>query len=233
MRACLKFLKHYKPTNFVQIGDFCDWDSISTHPVRSEADLTSINWEIEQSNHLLDEIEKALPKGCKKYMVGGNHEARYPRFKVNESETKTRQLHKFTTWQEEYDLSSRGWQSCEYGEHIEIGKILFTHGWYSSGNHAKKHLELFHKNMLYGHTHQFQVALASGLDGAPVMAASIGTLSRFDLSYLVGKPPVHWTHMFCYVDMFEDGTFSPHFVPIVNGTFYELGKRFDPTPRIF
>lgn len=83
------------------------------------------------------------------------------------------------------------------------------------------------KALFCGNTHQFQVATAVGINGEPVMAASIGTLSKKDLSYLVGKPPVNWLNMFMYIDMYDDGTFSPHFVPIVNGKFYELGRVFD------
>ena len=74
------------------------------------------------------------------------------------------------------------------------------------------------------------MATAVGINGEPVMAASIGTLSKHNLSYLVGKPPVNWLTMFMYIDMYDDGTFSPHFVPIVNGRFFELGREFDAKP---
>jgi len=227
--SCLQFIKHYKPTHFIQLGDLCDWDSLSVHEARRESDLTDINLEIREANNLLDEIEAVLPKKCEKTLVGGNHEARYARFSVsNRHDTRVRQLHDFTTWENEYGLSKRGWRWCQYGEYYELGKIIFTHGWFSSGNHAQRHLGLYHKNIIYGHTHQFQVATSVGLDGHPVMAASIGTLSKMALSYLVGKPPVNWIHMFAYIDMHDNGTFSPHFVPIVNGRFFELGKVFEP-----
>lgn len=160
-------------------------------------------------------------------MVGGNHEARYERFKVSHGfQLAIRRMKDFSNWWAEYDLMRRGWKWCEYGETHEIGKILFTHGWFSGGNHAARHLSLWHKNLIYGHTHTFQVACGSGMDNLPILSASIGTLSKFELSYLVGKPPVNWVHMFSYVDMMDDGTFTPHFVPIINGRFIELGKQF-------
>lgn len=230
MKSILKFIKVYKPNCFVQLGDFCDWDALSTYEAQRESDLTNLQTEIEQSNFLLDDIEKALPKGCAKYMIGGNHEARYAKFSVsNRHDTRIRQLWNFRTWQQEYNLGKRGFKSCEYGEYFEIGKIIFTHGWYTGQGCAKKHLGLFHKNMIFGHTHMFDIATGLGLDGHPTMAASIGTLSNFDLAYLRGKPPINWINMFMYIDMREDGTFSPHFVPIIDGKFVELGREFSPT----
>lgn len=227
VNAVLRFIKYYKPTHLVQLGDFCDWDSVASYEVRRERDITQIDREIQDSNYLLDEMDKAVGKQCLKYMVGGNHEARYERFRVNHGfEVGIRRLKDFTKWYQEYELDRRGWKHCEYGEYFEIGRIVFTHGWGSSGNHAKKHLSLWHKNIIYGHTHEFQVAMGTGLDGYPVIAASIGTLSKFNLSYLIGKPPVNWVNMFAYIDMRDDGTFSFHPVIIVDGHFIECGKEF-------
>jgi len=176
---------------------------------------------------MLDTFDKVLPKDCEKFMVGGNHEARYEKFKVNYGEKKEiRKVRRLTSWHEEYRLKERKWKFCEYGQWFEFGKIIYTHGWASSGNHAQKHLGLFHKNIIYGHTHQFQVATGRGLDGLPVEAASIGTLSEFDLSYLVGKPPVNWVNMFCYIDTLPNKFFTPHYVHIINGKFIELGRQF-------
>lgn len=231
MASALRFIKFYKPTHLVQLGDFCDWDSVSSYEVRRERDITSIDHEVREANNLLDDIDKAAPKDCEKYMLGGNHEARYEKFKVQYGfDLSHRRLKDFSSWHREYNLASRGWGHCEYGETYEIGKLVFTHGWFTGGTHAKKHLGLWHRNVMYGHTHEFQVATGTGLDGKPILAASIGTLSKMNLSYLVGKPPVNWIHMFAYIDMRDDGTFTPNFVPIVDGKFIALGKEFDPKP---
>lgn len=137
-----------------------------------------------------------------------------------------RRMRRLKTWYDEYNLPDRHWSWCEYGQWREYGKVIYTHGWITGGNHAQKHLQLFHKNIIYGHTHQFQVATGIGLDGRPVEAASIGTLSRMDLSYLVGKPPVNWVHMFAYIDTMPSGQFTPHYVHIIDGQFVELGQSF-------
>ena len=159
-------------------------------------------------------------------MLGGNHEARVPKYlaKYGMDIQHQRLANKIKSWHEAYGLERRGWTFCEYGEVFTFGKILFFHGWYTGGSHAKKHLTLYHKNSIYGHTHEFQVATENGFDGHPVMAASIGTLSNFNLSYLVGKPPVNWINMFMTIDVMEDGTFTPNFVPIISGRFVKGGR---------
>lgn len=225
--AMLQYFKYYKPTHIIQFGDFCDWDSVSSYDVRRESDIVLIQKEIDASNTMLDRIESVIPKGCKKMMIGGNHEARYERWKVNEGfKVSLRRMKDFSSWHQEYNLDKRGWEHIEYGDVHEHGKMLFTHGWYTGGNHSKKHLNLYHRNIFYGHTHEFQVAVERGYDGHPVIAASIGTLSNFDLSYLVGKPPVNWINMFATVDVMGDGTFTPSFVPIINGKFVKDGRMF-------
>lgn len=207
----------------------CDWDSISSYEIRREKDVITIGEEVEATNALLDRFDKAAGSSCKKVLIGGNHEARYERARLNRGhDVVIRQLKSFSEWPREYNLKARNWDYVEYGECVTIGKVVFTHGWTSGPTAPTKHLNMFHKNIIFGHTHTFGVAVGSGLDGHPVMAATIGTLSKFDLSYLVGKPPVNWIHMFCYIDMFDNGNFTPHFVPIINGTFIAEGITFKP-----
>lgn len=226
LNPVLHFIKYYKPTSFYQLGDVCNFDSLSSYEPRNvEGIKNTIDIETLSTKELISKIDNVLPKNCEKFICGGNHEARYNKFVVNHGyKTEIAMLHKFSTWQEELGLSD--WNTCEYGEWFKLGHIIITHGWYAGGNHAKKHLGLFHKCIFYGHTHEFQVATSTGLDGLPIMSASIGTLSKFNLHYLVGKPPVNWTSMFAYIDMRDDGTFTPHFTTIVNGRFIELGKEF-------
>ena len=223
-----QFIKFYKPHTFIQLGDFCDWDSVSSYNPRSEREIVTIDYESDAANYLLDEFDHLL-KNCKrKIMIGGNHEDRYANFRVNHGmEVQSRRLRTFTTWQDEYGLSKRGWESCDYGENFQIGKIIFTHGWFAGNGAAQQMARCFPgRNVIFGHTHRHLVS--SCLDGndLPIESESIGTLSNFNLSYLKGKPPVEWIHAFMYIDMHEDGTFSKHFVHVINGRFIEYGRIF-------
>jgi hypothetical protein len=228
--AIFQFIKYYKPTQLVQLGDFCDWDSLSSYDVTREKDITPLTDEISAACQLLDKIDAVLPKGCKKLMTGGNHEARYEKFRINKGATpEYRRLRKLTSWAEEYELPNRGWDWCEYGEWRSIGKIIFTHGWYTGNSAAKKMAEQFPgKNVLFGHTHQHLLYGWMDQNCLPIESESIGTLSNFNLSYLNGKRPTNWVHSFMYIDMLESGKFSKHFVNIIDNQFIEHGKTFRP-----
>ena len=80
--------------------------------------------------------------------------------------------------------------------------------------------------MVFGHAHQHIIYGCMDERGLPIECESIGTLSRFDLSYLKGKPPYNWIHSFLYIDMMEDGTFTKHFVRVICGQFVEYGRKF-------
>jgi len=229
IRPILKFIKYYKPDTLIQLGDFCDWDSVSSYDVRSTDDITTIEDEIFSANALLDRIDKACPKKCRKIMLGGNHEARYAKFIANNGFTLSiRRMKDFSSWHGEYELDKRGWEHVEYGDNVKIGKIVFTHGWYASGGAAKMMAECFPgKNVIFGHTHQHLIYGCMDEHEFPIESESIGTLSRFDLAYLNGKPAKNWIHSFLYVDMNEDGTFSKHYVRVINGSFIEHNRKFD------
>ena len=224
----LQFIKFYKPHYLIQLGDFCDWDSVSTYDPHRESDIQPIDKEIDSSNYLLDDIDRVTPKSCIKVMIGGNHEDRYEKFRIKEGMLiGIRRMKDMSTWQEEYNLYKRNWKVVEYGGHYQVGKIIATHGWYASSGAAKQMAECFPgRNVIFGHTHQHLVYGALDERNLPIESESIGTLSRFDLSYLRGKPAKNWVHAFMYIDMKADGTFSKHFVHVISGGFIEYGKEF-------
>lgn len=227
LKAIFQFLKFYKPDRLIQLGDLCDWDSVTTYDPRRESDIVCIEDEVKAVNSFLDELESHLPKSCEKVLIGGNHEERFTKFKTKfGNEIGMRRMRKLTSWWDEYRLPDRRWSWCQYGEWRQYGKIVYTHGWYIGKGCAAKHLNLYHKNIIFGHTHIFDVATAVGLDGNPVMGASIGTLSKTNLSYLIGKPPVNWIHMFATVETLPNGQFTPNFIPIIDGKFISNGRVF-------
>jgi len=228
IKAVLQFIKFYKPDTLIQLGDFCDWDSLSSYDVSNENEIVTIEKEVNEANFLLDDIDRVLSKNCKKIMIGGNHENRYPKFKLNQgSKVEDKRLKEFSTWELEYNLYGRGWDAFKYGSHVQIGKIVFTHGFFTGPNAAKKMGECFPgRNVIFGHTHQHLVSNCLDERDSPISSESIGTLSKFDLSYLNGKPPINWINMFEYIDMSDNGNFSKHPVYIINGKFIEMGREF-------
>ena len=227
VEAVLKFIKFYKPNTIIQLGDFCDWDSVSTYEPRSEQDIISVDEEVTSANFLLDDIDSAS-NGCEKFMLGGNHEDRVAVFNVNHGhKVDTRRLRTLDEWHEEYNLEKRGWKHLDYGEHLKIGKLIFTHGWFTGDGAARRMAQCFPgRNVVFGHTHQHLIYGCMDENHEPIESESIGTLSKFNLRYLRGKPPINWIHSFMYIDMRDDGTFTKHYVRVIDGKFIEYGKEF-------
>ena len=205
---------------------------MSSYDVRSEGDVTTIEHEIKEANNLLDEIDATVPKRCEKIMLGGNHEARYAKFIANNGFTlSVRRMKSFSTWQDEYNLSGRNWKAHDYGEHVCVGKCIFTHGWFASANAAQKMAQCFPgRNVIFGHTHRHLIYGCMDENGLPIEAESIGTLSKFDLSYLNGKPPIDWIHSFLYMEVKDNGQFTKHYTRIIDGSFIEYGREFRVRP---
>ena len=65
MEALLDFIKFYKPETVIQLGDFCDWDSVSDFQPSSEEEIQPIDIEIESANKLLDRLDKVCGKAKK------------------------------------------------------------------------------------------------------------------------------------------------------------------------
>lgn len=232
--AVLRFIKDFKPDTLVQLGDFCNFDSLSKHPIGRPGEFIYLEDELDASNALLDKLDAAVPKHCKKYLVGGNHEDRYSVYKTQHlyfSEQITRSLKEFKEWWDEYKLPTRkNWNWCEYGGWFELGKIIYTHGWASGSNSALDTSRRFPgKNVLFGHTHQHLVYGCMDEHQRPIEIESIGTLSQFDLAYLRGKPPYNWTRGFSYIYTMDNGNFTKSFIHVVDGRFIVGGKEYNGT----
>lgn len=229
VKAALSYLKELrkknKPDIFIQLGDLCDFDSLSRFQVINSKDMVSLIDEIRSANELLDEIDSILPKHCQKIITFGNHDKRPELYRLNNWDSKDQKLFGKSFGYERipnadvlYKLKERGWKWVDYGDTVEIGKAVFTHGWYVNKWHTEKTLTKWFRTIIYGHVHNWQVCNRNGMDGNPVAAMCIGTLSRLDLSYLKGVPP-DWMHLFMQMNYFADGTFTPLMIPIVNGRF--------------
>jgi len=231
IEAILQFIRYWKPNRLVQLGDFCDFNSLGSFDLHNVDEYISLDDELKAANDLLDRLDKALPRGCEKYMVGGNHEDRYHKVKAKFLCPPDRITKALLSWQQswahEYNLTERGWKWVEYGGHFHLDKIVYTHGWACGPSACADMARRFPgRNVMFGHVHSHMTAGFMDERGLPIEIESIGTLSNFDLSYLRGKPPYNWARGFSYVYTMPDGTFTKSFVHIVDGRFVINGKLF-------
>jgi predicted phosphodiesterase len=232
LKAALAFAADFKPNIVVQLGDLCDFFSLSRFDVVRERDLVSLHDEIESANRCLDGIEKAVGPKCRKIFLEGNHDARPEKYRLNSWDKSVQKIwgKRLGNFNDLYNLKERGWIWRDYGEAYKIGHAHFTHGWFVNKYHAAKTVTKWFKTVFYGHTHTHQVHTVVGMDQLPVSAVSIGTLSRFDLDYLKGIPP-DWVHMFAYIYMLPNGTFTAYTPTIINGRFVAEGTLYDGNKR--
>lgn len=227
IKSLLSFIKDYKPDVVVHLGDLCDFNSLSRFSVIREDELISLTDEIKSANTMLDRIESVLPRKCKKVFTEGNHDQRPTIYRLNSWDSQCKKLFGMDRLEDAkvlYNIEKRKWTFVDHGKCYQIGHALFTHGWFINQYHAAKTVRRWFKTVIYAHTHSHQVHTINGMDGLPVAGISIGTLSRFDLSYLKGVPP-DWCHMFAYMNFFGD-SFTTHTIPIINGKFFTNGKLY-------
>lgn len=231
IEAILKFLVHFKPHKLIQLGDFCDFDALSSFDPAHKHQIVMLEDELKMANILLDRIDKAVGKKCERTMIGGNHENRYHKAAARHLFVPDRISRSMISWKEswadEYRLKERGWKWVEYGQWLHEGKLILTHGWASGTSSPSDIAKRFPgRNVLFGHTHQHLVSGFMDENGLPIEIESIGTLSNFDLHYLNGKPPYNWARGFTYIYMNQEGSFTKNFVHVVDGKFIFNGKQF-------
>ena len=80
-------------------------------------------------------------------------------------------------------------RSWSKGELFTLGKCAFHHGLYCNDHHAKKTVQRFNRNILYGHTHDIQLFSSHGHTAADVLiGGSLGCLCKVPQKYLRGAP---------------------------------------------
>ena len=221
INVVLQGIELIKPDIFINLGDVGEWESVSAwkwkgkkHPPL-EYQLPIIDREIKRVNEGIDQFDEVLDKvECKKrYICAGNHDEwltygfceKYPYMTDY-------------TFLEACRWKERGYKYLSYNQPLKIGKCTFIHGAYATTYHAKKHLEAYGENIVYGHTHDIQRHTLTKLGGT-IGAWSMGCLkdmSAMKNKWLRGR--LHnWNHAFGIIDWFKNGDFKVEVIEIVKG----------------
>ena len=220
VNVVLKAIELVKPDVFINLGDVGEWESVSAWKYKKvkqpplEYQLPIIDKEIKAVNKGLDLFDMALDRaGCRKrYICAGNHDEWLDAFVMKYPYMTEYTFRKACKWDE------RGYKYYEYNEPLKIGKLTFIHGAFTTAYHAKKHLETYGENVMYGHTHDVQRHTLTKLGGT-IAAWGMGCLkdmSRKKNKWLKGR--LHnWVHAFAIVDWFADGNFRVDVVEIHKG----------------
>ena len=156
-------------------------------------------------------------------MLQGNHDERVDRFAL-----KYPSLRGKIEYDNAMGLTKRGVKYIPLVDQpYKIGKLYTCHGWYSTINSAKKHLEMIGGNVVFGHIHKFQsYSQCIPAKNEEIMAWSLGCLCGKLPKWKKGAP-TGWQNGFAVVYMdSKTGRFNLYPVQIIDGEFTWEGTRW-------
>jgi hypothetical protein len=223
LTCLLKVIKDIKPSIFILGGDNMDFNTISSYNMKKPKLIegSRISKDYKMFNlEILTPINKVLGNKCKKYFMKGNHEERLER--LVEAEPKLEGLIEI-----ENNLDLHDWSIKGYKEVIKLGHMHFTHGLYWNKYHAHKSVDVYQKNIFYGHVHNPQVYTSiSPIDSLPKQGVSVGCMCDLNPEYKKDEPN-HWVNQFLVFYLMSDGTFRYDIPTIIYGRTIINGKLYD------
>lgn len=222
LAAVEQVMADHKWDEIIQIGDFLDFNCISSHndgkPGLVEGQ--TLAGDFAAANAILDRWQKIAPK-AKITLLEGNHEERILRYLAKYPPLKGQievpvNLH----------LKDRGirWvPSWSAGKLYNVGNAYFHHGLYTNDANQKKMVSRFGVNIYSGHTHSVQsYSLVQYGKNKTLMGQSLGCLC-LPQSYMKNAPD-NWQQCFASITVFPNDFFTPTVVPIFNHKFWFEGK---------
>ncbi len=216
-------------TEIVILGDFADFYAVNSHG-KHPGMMHLLQEEVFEVNRILDLIDKAFPD-IKKYYLEGNHEYRLERYLYNQAPA----LFGVTQWDLLFNLNTRpNWFPIHYGSnqfHKVLGSDLFARHEPYSMTSAKTSLARCAANLVYGHIHRIEYAIARQPDGKRVVNFSPGWLGDDRKREVFGyvKTPPTWELGAAFVSVEDDSkefdvqmiSFDEHIRCHYNGRIYK------------
>jgi len=209
----------------IQIGDFMDFDCISSHNKNNLRAIQgkTIFQDYAYANTILDRWQKITR--AKITIIEGNHEDR-----VNRYIDANPQLEGIVEVPVGLRLKERGinwvpfWQDNR--KTYTIGKATFIHGNKTTNFHTKAMAQMYGRNIFYGHTHDVQsFSVQTAGDDNTYVGQSLGCLVKYGYGYMRGKPS-KWQQAVAAFHFFEDGNFTYEVIRIFKHRFYFNGKTY-------
>jgi hypothetical protein len=228
--AIMDFLRRNPVDGFVWGGDQFDNAEISHHnkgkglyklPGSYAKNTTGFDKDI------LRVVESALPKGCEKVWIEGNHDHWQYEFVELHPE-----LQNTIEREQLLQLQERGWKFIPMGTAFQHGELSYVHGETLSGmgnqspaGHAKKAVETYCCNVLYGHFHNpmsYTKILPTDTK-RKWMGWCSPIAGHVNPTYLQNRPTA-WLTGFTIVEYRQNGYFNLYPVIIIDGKFSFAGK---------
>jgi predicted phosphodiesterase len=236
--AILDFIKQSKPDFCILLGDQLDLESISHwsqgkplfRPVGGlKSDLDGFK------SKILDPLQSALPRTCKKVWLEGNHE----RFITDLIEQQP-ELQGIVDHISYLKLHERGWQVIPLNGSFKLGKLTLIHGnqlqggmGYIGNQPSKKAVDIYATSVLCGHTHSAQsYTRVSPADQHQKWAGYISPVAgNQNPRFMRNKPNANTTGL-SIVELRPNGNFNCYLCLTVDGEFSYGSKTYGKRANI-
>lgn len=215
---CGRYLAAQKPDVIVQIGDFCDLSSLSTHDEkgsialegkRYRKDIAAVHQGLDMLMYPWGKVHKWKPKLV---LTLGNHEDRINRTIKNDPKLEG------VISLDDLGYDAAGWSVYPFMQPVTIGGVAFCH-YFPSGimgrpiSSAKAILSKLHMSAYAGHQQGRDIAYSRRADGADLTAIISGSFYQHEEEYLTPFTNNHWRGMYMLNEV-RDGHFDEMAVSI-------------------
>jgi len=229
-----KAICEYRPDVIVNLGDFADMPSLSTHDkvgskyfegLRYKTDVEVTKEAMKKLLAPLRDLQKSQKETKHKVykprmvMLLGNHENRIDRA-INNNPTLEGLI---STKDLEYE---KDWEVHNFLHPTFIGGVGFNHYWPTGAmgrpaSSAATIINKLHMSCIAGHQQGKQVAYGKRADGKPITSIVVGSYYLHDESYMDKLSNRHWRGLLVMNEV-EDGHFDEMFLSIEY-----LGKKYN------
>lgn len=211
----LALTKDLDPDVFVRGGDNGDYEVISHWVENKRGRVEGMRLLDDYKGHnetLLDPLNEILRPDCRKIEHDGNHELWVQMYLDEHPELKG-------LLEIDKHLHLDGWERYEYGEISKVGKLHITHGEYINIHNALKTVQVYGRNIIYGHGHSYQAhTLTTPIGAESHMGVQIPCACTLNPHYRRNHPN-SWLNGFAVFYVYPDGDFNLYPVISVDGSF--------------
>lgn len=229
LAAIEKLMADYRFDGWLQIGDFMDFDCISSHNKNNlrAVEGRRIMYDYDMASGLLDRhqaIIRANNKDAQFVIIEGNHEFRMSRYL--DANPQMEGMVEVPTCLEFGRRKIKWVPYWSKGTVFKLGKANFIHGRYTNQYHAQKHVSNYGCNIFYGHTHDVQT-FSKEMHGenSTVVGQSLGCVC-LPQSYMRGGPN-KWQQAVTIFEFFPDGNFTYNVIRIFKHKFIYNGQVYE------
>jgi len=227
--AC-KIANDIKPTKLIFGGD--NWDANGISPRFSKrSPENGIAETLEQMHDFRNNYFLPLQKACrnknlKTYLMLGNHEGQRLSDKFDYL-AEIQELSALRHWQREFDFKTIF--NCEiipYNNILRIGKLGYTHGFYTNEFHTKKNIHAYLCNISNWHLHTVQIYTQITALNEPFQARSLPCACDLNPKYKKNAPN-GWVNGLAVDYILDNGHFFPNIIQIISGKTIFNGRVYE------